>query len=951
MKRREFLKLAGASAALTAVGCGSRAPEKLLPFINPPENIVPGTPTWFATTCRQCPAGCGMWAKNREGHVIKVEGNPAHPINRGKLCARGQAGLQDLYNPDRLAAPRWREGGVDRPLSWDAARELLQTRAAAAGGKIAVLTGLESGYDRELLDGWLKRFSGGRLAVYEPIHYEPLREANRLVFGQDAIPALNFSECDYLVSVNADFLETWLSPVEFSAQFSTARDWDNGKAGFVFAGPRLCATAIAADRWLAIPAGGECDFAFALLAAVLAAKPAAAADDLARAQAALGGLSLADLASRTGVDAALFHAMARRLTRESRRPFVFAGNQTGAAVAANLINHLTGAVGRVCDFSAPLAYSQLSKPAALDGLKNDLASGAISLLLIFRANPLYAWPGFAEAVARTPFIAAIDTVETETTARAHLALPVHSHFETWGTYETRRGTIGVVQPTMGPFLNSAHLADILAAPSKEPRKALPHEDFARSVGAALGVTAEAAADDFRATLARGFVERPAPKTAAPALALADYRYASPPPSTALSLCAYPSLRWYDGRNANQPWMREIPDPVSNITWDAWLEVHPDLAAKVGVADGDIVRVETKHGGGEMAVHVYPFVHPQVVAAPLGSGRGVGRYAKGLGFNASALTAGAPSVEAVRLVKTGRKIPLAHTDGSKFQLGRQIARCDYEKPPANLPRHAHPVETGPARLPIAESYDPKIDLYPPWPDADYRWGMVVDLDKCSGCSACIAACYAENNVAVVGKQRIAEAREMAWIFLHRYYEPAENPPIRFLPMLCQHCQMAPCESVCPVFAPTHDPEGINVQAYNRCIGTRDCGQNCPYKVRRFNWYRYDVEKPMDMQLNPDVTQRQMGVMEKCSFCIQRIKDAHQIARREHRKIREGEVTPACVQACPTGALSFGSYLDPESKLRRLGRNPRAYQVLAEELNTLPGVIYLKKIVRDDRLDRP
>jgi molybdopterin-containing oxidoreductase family iron-sulfur binding subunit len=946
VKRRDFLKIAGVSTALTAAGCGFPTNQKLIPFLNPPENIIPGIPTWYATTCRQCPAGCGVWAKNREARIIKFEGAPEHPINRGKLCARGQAALEDIYHPDRLIDPVSRSGGESR-LTWPQARAMLHAQAAAAGGKVAVLSGLETGYDAALLNGWLGGCGGTRATMFEPISYDELREANLAVYGTDDVPALDLSRSDLLVSIGADFLETWLSPVEFSAQFTAARERDVRKTGFVYAGPRMSATAAVADRWLPIQAGAEAHFAFALLAAAIDAGVSASADDLLCARAALGGAKTEDLARRCGVDEQLIRAVARRMVKEASQPYVLTAGSADAAIAANLLNHLTGGVRAVADFSRPLAYSRLARRAELEQFRKDLESGAIQALLVFRANPIYAWPGFAEAIAKVPFLAVIDSVETETTAKAHLVLPVHTPYETWGTYEPRRGVVGIIQPTMGALHPAAHLQQILAPAGGNPEPVEQH--FARLGGAPLGLAGDPHAGDFRGLVARGFATPASGAATAPELKLTGYQFTAIAPRESLTVHGYPSLRWYDGRDANKNWLQEIPDPLTCMTWDGWVEMHPDTAAKLGVAQGDVVEVETRHGKGEAAVFLYRGVHPQTLAIPMGMGRSAGRYTRGSGVNPLALTRGRASAGDAKVRLTGRKIRLAHTDGSSQQFGREIARAIYEVAPPERPETEAVHLKYPVRVPIAANHDDKVDIYPPVEHSMYRWGMVVDLDKCSGCSACAAACYAENNVAIVGKERVLENRIMHWIFIQRYFEDGENPGVRFLPMLCQHCNNAPCEAVCPVYAPHHDSEGLNVQIYNRCIGTRYCGQNCPYKVRRFNFFKYTRTPPLNLQLNPDVTAREMGVMEKCSFCVQRIKQARQTANVEEREIRDGEVQPACVQTCPTGALSFGTFLDPASKVSRLAKDPRAYQVL-DELNTRPGVIYLKKIVRDDKLGK-
>ena len=955
LKRRDFLKLTGVSGTLAASGCVEDLTRTLIPFLNPPEDIVPGRSTWYATTCRQCPAGCGVLARNREARIVKLEGNPDHPINKGRLCARGQAGLQDLYSPDRLASPISREGGRESRLGWDAALEKFRTGADKAGGRIAVLSGLEEGFRADLLRRWLGQYGSSRILFYEPISYDALREGHRIAFGLEAVPTYDISRCDFILSLGADFLETWVSPVELTRQFTEARDPKGPKARFIYAGPRLSLTGAAADRWIALRAGAEKDFAFALLTAVaeIGLPSALPEGDRAKLFALLADFKSRELAGWAGVDHTLVRALADRIA-SARRPVVLCDGCAEAVAAAALINAITGAASDSMDFSQPHTISKISGLQSIRQLIDELSAGEIRMLVVHRSNPVYALPGFAEAITKVPFVATIDSVRTETAAESNLVLPVHTGYEWWDSYAPRKGLIGLVQPTMGPVTDSRPMERILGlAPTvTEPEEArLP---FLRHTASKLDL---AGVDDIhRATLpllAKGFACLYA-RTARdrPPLNLEGFTYLPGEGSEGLSLLTYPDLRWFDGRDADKPWLLEIPDPLTMITWDGWIEVHPDRAERDGLVEGDVVEISTPGGVAKAAVHVYPGLHPDSVAIPIGLGRaGFSGQSDGADANPLMLTGGSMSCSGVTLTKTGRRVRLANVDGSKIQHGRGIARATYapggREPGAHGGAHHHDY---PLRLPIASAHDPKLDIYPPHEHDRYRWGMAIDLDRCTGCSACVAACYAENNVAAVGRDRVLEGREMAWLRIERYFEPGENPKnpeIRFIPMLCQHCDDAPCETVCPVYAPHHNKEGMNAQIYNRCVGTRFCSQNCPYKVRRFNFFHYRPAPPLEMQLNPDVTVRTKGVMEKCSFCVQRIKEAHQQANLEKRRIRDGEVTPACAQTCPAGAITFGSFLDAGSRLMKLAGDERAYQVLGE-LHTKPGVIYLKKIIRNDGL---
>ncbi|TLY54342.1 MAG: 4Fe-4S dicluster domain-containing protein, partial [Gemmatimonadetes bacterium] len=436
-----------------------------------------------------------------------------------------------------------------------------------------------------------------------------------------------------------------------------------------------------------------------------------------------------------------------------------------------------------------------------------------------------------------------------------------------------------------------------------------------------------------------------------------------------TLIVFPSVALHDGRGANKPWLQELPDPVSKITWHGWVEVHPDTAAKWQLANGDVVLLKSPHGAVRAPVWITPGIRPDVLAVPTGQGhKAYGRYAKDRSFNAFELLSPDPAdfggrafVVSVTVTKTGDHRSLATLEGDPRELGEDIVRALPLTQAAALKVGQHPfreeVVPGTAKGALegwaeAQRQRANLDYYA---GAHPRWGMAIDLAKCTGCSACVTACYAENNIATVGEDLILRRRQMAWMRIERYWRSAADGSglhVAVTPMLCQQCTLAPCEPVCPVFAAYHTPDGLNGQVYNRCVGTRYCSNNCPYKVRHFNWYDYaepggeweSWPDPLNMLLNPDVTVREKGVMEKCTFCVQRIRGAQNQARLEDRNVRDGDITPSCAQACPSEAIVFGDLHDPTSRVARLARDPRGYHVL-EELNTQPAITYLARVVHD------
>jgi molybdopterin-containing oxidoreductase family iron-sulfur binding subunit len=541
-------------------------------------------------------------------------------------------------------------------------------------------------------------------------------------------------------------------------------------------------------------------------------------------------------------------------------------------------------------------------------------------------------------------------------------MPTALPLESWDEYGGTSDVVATLQPAMGRISEAPPIGEVFLKAAF--KKTAPEDSYKRYVIAGLltggAVRSES---DWLKTLQRGGVfdtgatSRPAEKgDFDPSDGRRLLASLSDPPD-GLTFVPAPSLRFFDGRGANRPWLCEIPDPLTRVAWQAPVLLNPKAVQNLGLKQGDLVQVSNGDARLEAPVFSMPGVHPQAAVMTVGQGHtAFGRYAAGRGGNPFALLTAAADgrtgvphlyADGIQITATARSLKLANTDGERTQHGRKIA---VSVTMASLPALAQRKKVGltmwdfPLTLPLAEGYDPKRDFYEPHVHDGYRWGMVVDLDRCIGCGACAAACYAENNVGIVGEERVLEGREMAWLSVERYVEEANPERITFLPLMCQHCDNAPCESVCPVYAPHHNKEGMNNQIYNRCIGTRYCSQNCPYKVRRFNWYSWEWPEPLPMQLNPNVTVRSKGVMEKCSFCVQRIKDAHNWAKNENRSIRDGEIVPACVQTCPTDALVFGSLMDPASRVRQMVEDPRAYQIMGY-LNTKPGVVYLKKVVQE------
>ncbi len=1003
--RRTFLKVLGSAGPAAAVSaCSPVPPERIIPFVVPPDDVVSGVAAWYASVCGECPAGCGIRVRTREGRAVKVEGNPEHPVNRGGLCIRGQAALQGLYNPDRITGPHRRRvthedtgRSVLEPVAWDEAQQVLVDRLqalyeAGRGDRVALITPPLTGALAGLVSNWSAAL-GARWVRYEPFGYEAIRAANERVFGRAEVPHFDFARAEMVISFGADFLETFGSPVGFARDHAGARRVRDGRTTrFVQIEPRLSGTGTGADAWHAVAPQTEGLVAAAMVQVIVSEQRAQGVppDEAARIAELVGGVTPEAASGASGLSADRIRDLARAFSDPALGPGrtlavgggvgVSGANATAAHVAVTLLNHVAGNVGSTVDFGAASTVDAATY-ADMQGLAGAMRAGEIELAVVHDVNPVFAMPGAADfrgALAGVPFVAALSSLPDETTALADLLLPVHTPLESWGDSHPRRGVWGLMQPTMRPVFDTRHVGDLLIdvaralgggmtgylprrggfyrylreaweAMQPVPEPAVPAAPAAAPGAPAADDAAPPEPPDFETwwadALRRGGVTLPAApvETALrPGVFDADLaaELGAPAPRRQLSLVAYPSLHFFDGRGANRPWLQEIPDPLLKTTWGAGVEMTPDAARALGAEEGQLVTIASDHGQVEASVIVNPHLAEGVVAIAIGQGHtDFGRYATGRGVNPMALLDPAPEPSGgVRWVGTGVDVtpralsrPIPRLQRTFDQEGRDLAQA--VSLAALAAGDVHPEEH-------------HFSLYPEHEHPEHRWGMAIDLDACNGCNACVAACYAENNVPVMGPDLMRRGRTMSWLRIERFDEPRPGggDDVRFLPMLCQHCDHAPCETVCPVFATYHTEEGLNAQIYNRCVGTRYCSNNCPYKVRRFNWFMPEFEAPLHLQLNPDVTGRSDGVMEKCTFCVQRIQDGKERARDEDRPVRDGDVSPACAQSCPSQAIVFGDLNDPSSRVARLSADARAYHAL-NAFNTRPAVTYLKKVNRD------
>ncbi len=964
LSRRNLLKYAGLSgASAVAAGCQNE-PEKIIPLLIPPNEFeyVPQQAYQYMTTCHECSAGCGMMVTVREGRAQKAEGNPLHPINKGALCSHGQASMQALYNPERLPLPL-KKGGEQ--TDWDTALKLFQEKVKASQGKIAYVSSNLTATKKKFVSQWLTEV-GGRHVVFELFQPDSLKQANEIAFGQAQVPVFAFEEAEYLLNFGADFVESWGSSSEHSRRFAQMRlhTKEHHKVKYVHASPHVSLTGAQSDEWVPIKPGTE-----GLMALALAYEVRQAKGGYEFLQEYLERYTPDKVASKIGIDAKRIREIAQEIIKASPSLILGGGNLVASEhgvstlVAVNILNAVAGNLGRTVRFTDNVSEDDNSYK--IQNLIQDLEQSQIDLVIFDEVNPVYALPKSAnfEALLKKTFTVSLCSAKSETAHVSDLVLATLTPYETWGDAEVRDGVRSISQPVMAPVdvFNAKATEEILLSTAKtiglESFVNIPtYLAYLQSEWKALSPDQTDAG--FRSfwisVLENGGIFR---ETRESDVELLENVLSFQPQEVSLegdgfAFLPLPSPMLGDGSGANKPWLQEVPDPMSQIVWDSWLEINPDTAKSLKIGDRDVVEVSTPYGALTLTAYYHFGIHREAVGIQIGQGHtNSGVVADGFGVNALDLlpyqhdkVSGGFSFLSVKaqVKKIPKKSYTVNMDGNARQLGREIAVSitleELKKGKTYKKGHKRPVEFYPERAKTAGYYKP------------YRWGMVIDLDRCDGCSACVVACYAENNIPVVGKERMALGREMSWLRMERYIEGfGDNFEVRFIPMGCQHCENAGCETVCPVYATYHNPEGLNIQVYNRCVGTRYCSNNCAYKVRRFNWFQYDFPAPLDQQLNSSITTRDMGVMEKCTWCVQRIKEAQYQAKKLNRDVLDGEVVTACQQTCATNAITFGNLADPESRVSQLAKRrkhevdsrDRQYEVLSE-LNFKPAVTYLKKI---------
>jgi MoCo/4Fe-4S cofactor protein with predicted Tat translocation signal len=1031
--RRDFLKFLGFSTAAATVAASCEVPvKKAIPFVNKPEDVIPGTANFYATTFVQEGEVVSAVAKVRDGRPIKIEGNDLSPVTYGGTSPRMQASVLDLYDTSRLPFPIANGKEVS---TFEALDKMIASDLAGLNDKPLVLltSSITSPTNRLVISQFLAKFPGSRHVTYDAISYSGMLLANEATYGKRAIPAYNLAAAKVIVSINADFLSSWVSPVEFNRQYSLGRKLNKKKPNMSrhiqFESLMSMTGANADERYHHRPSESGA-IAVALYAALGGAVTAPALD--------------------TKLQQAIQKTAASLKSNVGAAVVLAGSNDPNIQIVVNGINELIGANGVTIDWSSTY-NTRLAVDSDINAMVNDMNAGAIGGLLIYEANPVYNYfdsQKFVEGLKKVRFSVSFNTKLDETSQLCKYVIPDHHYLESWGDAEVRTGHVSLIQPTISPLFKTRQWQDSLLKWSNAGTdyvtfyrqfwvgrlgsesnwdKALQDgvidggtsvntvlttrtsssPDTARSIGTpVLGAAAAGGRAGFNGSAVAGAVT-----------ALGSAKKGG-----TTELVLYQKVTLGAGQQGNNPWLHEAPDPITKATWDNYAVISPAMAKslfKIDLEDKgqtddyevhpekEVLKVTVNGKSLELPIIIVPGTNPNTVGIALGYGRGtdaattdddadkrkdaiekarthIGKAGGAVGKNAFPLvsfngTTRDYFIPAVEVSNAGYQYKVAQSQTHQSYEGRtevvlETTLATLRKEPEMFSERRQELHKDFAPK-EGQTFERDATLYPLFPKPGIKWGMSIDLNSCTGCQACVVACMAENNVAVVGKEEVARYHDMAWLRIDRYFTGnLDNPSVVFQPMLCQHCDNAPCENVCPVAATMHSSEGINMMAYNRCIGTRYCANNCPYKVRRFNWSDYmgadsfpdnqkgiitDASVMMNddltrMVLNPDVTVRSRGVMEKCTFCVQRCQDGKLKAKKESRPLKSGEngeydVKSACQQACPTNAIVFGNVNDKKSEVyqHRQDNEDRLFYVL-EMIHTLPNVSYLAKVRNSDAI---
>ncbi len=958
--RRTFLKLAGFTfAGAMAAGCQQGNIEKAIPYLIKPDEVTPGLAYWYTSVCNGCNANCGVLVKNRDGRPIKLEGNPDHPISKGGLCAVGQAMVLSLYDSKRLLNPVVQGRETDWQ-TFDASLKSKIEEIKRNNGSVRFLTNtITSPTINASINNFLLQFKDAKHVVYDPLSNSAILDSYEVCFGSRTLPRYHFEKAEVIVGIDADFLGTWISPVEFTNAYRSARKLNGKESKFAYhvqIESRVSLTGSNADKRIAVSPDDYKNILFELTSEI---------ENKA-------GVKNLKTSIKSILDKKFKEKLVNRLWKSKGKSLIVCGvNDLQLQILCSYLNSLLENYGTTVDISSPSNQSKGSdKNLAL--IQNEIESGKIDALFIYGLNPAYDLPNakiFSSKLKEIPLVLTFAERLNETAEVSSFVCPEPHMLESWNDSELVSGFVSIQQPAVKSFGQVKPLIECLSSWSGKPQNAV---DLIKENWKSNHFKLQSKEKDFQklwnSALQNGFAEYSPTKKRSLSFnnsSLNLIKINSAQSDGEFKLVLYPKIGILDGRHAHNPWLQELPDPVTKIVWDNYASISQVTAEEFNLSEGDVVSLQTSKGSLELPVHIQPGQHNKTIAVALGYGRkGTDRFTD-IGPN---WLEARPTVEKgslvgknafgflefengnvkysgidVKVVKTGKKYLLASTqEHHSLQEPENVDVLNGKARPIVQKLTLEDYLSLPHSQNLHEAEHPSL-----WPEehkySGHHWGMSIDLSACTGCSACVIACTAENNIPVVGKDEVYRNRELTWIRIDRYYDEENGDlSISHQPMMCHHCDNAPCETVCPVLATVHSEEGLNQQVYNRCVGTRYCSNNCPYKVRRFNWFDYEHQDEMQkLVLNPDVTVRERGIMEKCSFCIQRIQEAKIKAKIEGIELKDGDIQPACQQSCPAQAIKFGDMNDKESVISKQMNDSRYYRVL-DELGIRPSVGYLKYV---------
>lgn len=937
--RRNFLKFCGFGITAAVITSSCENPlQKAIPFLNKPEEITPGLANHYASFFFDGNDYCSIVAKVRDGRPIKIEGNELSAFSKGGTSARVQASVLGLYDD----GSRYKSPIIDgKEMSWfDMDKQITDAlgKLKSDQGSLVLLTSsIISPSTRQVIEEFSTKFNT-RHVIYDAVSVSAMLQANKETFGIQALPEYRFDRAELILSIGADFLGTWLAPVEYARQFAETRrpDEDN---------PQM-SQLITVETGLSIT-GSNADQRIPL-------KPSAMRNWIMLIYKAISGDNVSGIPQN-------IRQIASKLLKAKSKALVVCGlNDLSCQLVVNAINQLLDSYGNTINLTDAMLTRQAIDENMVK-LVNDMNNGLVAGLLVFQVNPVYDYfdsARFITGLAKVKMSVSFATASDETSKKAKFICPDNHYLESWNDAQPKKHLYSLGQPTITKIYDTRQFQEsLLKWMGQEPdfysyiRKYWEKNIFPMQSAYLLFNTF------WNNALQNGVFEpviiaATHPKINVEAIPEALTNLSSYKVADGIEVSLYESIALGSGRQANNPWLQELPDPIAKVCWDNFAAISPKFAAEQSLKNGDVINLGNSFS---IPVLIQPGQAYGTLSIAVGYGRtNTGKVANGIGRNAypfAMLRNGTIQFEAsgLKMSKTGELHKFALTQTHHSMEGRAIVRKtnldEYRKNPA-------------AGNELHGKFEKEhLTLYKEFPFIGHHWAMAIDLNTCTGCSTCVIACQAENNVAVIGKEEVMKTRIMHWIRIDRYYtEETENPTAFHQPVMCQHCDNAPCENVCPVSATNHSSEGLNQMAYNRCIGTKYCINNCPYKVRRFNWFKYAKNEKFDynmnsdlgrMVLNPDVTVRERGVVEKCSFCVQRIQEKKLQAKFENRPLRDGEIMPACAQACPSKAIIFGDLNDPESHVSKLYKNKRNYHLL-EEIHTLPSVGYLTKVRNNEEI---